>query len=267
MSTNGRQIWNPRCERPDGLVVPVPIDPAGRSGPTKGQARGPGWRQTSAGLYVPSDVDGSLVEQRILEQGRRLRRGGAVTGWAALRWRGAAYFTGEKSDGSRLPVPLVLGRQPVRPDPRVELDLSTIPPTELTINGDLRVATVQRALFDVMRREPAPRMAVVAMDMVAAARLMSVDLMRVYILNKFAWTGVPRVRRALGLASNDSRSPMETLLRLVWILDATLPEPRCNVPVFSVDGQLLGYPDLFDEEVGRRRRVRRRLPQGARAAS
>lgn len=173
-----------------------------------------------------------------------------MTGWAALRWRGAAYFSGQDSDGTRTPVPLVVGRQPVRADPRVTLDLSQIAPWERTNTGGIRVVTVQRALFDVMRRERSLRLAVVAMDMVAAARLMSVGLMRVYILNRFAWTGVPRVRRALALASNDSRSPMETLMRLVWTLDALLPPPRCNAPLFSSDGALLGYPDLFDEEAG-----------------
>ncbi len=222
----------------------------GVTGPTKRQASGSGWRQTSAGLYVPSDVDDSVVEQRIFEQGHRIRRGGAVTGWAALRWHGAAYFDGEGIGGVRLPVPLVLGRQPLRRDPRVDIDLSHIAPSERLVKGGLKVATVQRALFDVMRREPALRLAVVAMDMTAAARLISVQLMSFYILNRFAWTGVPRVRRALALASDESRSPMETLLRLVWILDAGLPAPLCNVPVFDRRGRLLGYPDLLDVEAG-----------------
>ena len=39
-------------------------------------------------------------------------------------------------------------------------------------------------------------------------------------------------------------------MRLVWVMDAGLPTPLCNEPVFSLDGQLLGYPDLFDPEAG-----------------
>jgi hypothetical protein len=39
-------------------------------------------------------------------------------------------------------------------------------------------------------------------------------------------------------------------MRLIWVLDARLPNPLCNRPVFSLDGELLGYPDLFDPEAG-----------------
>ena len=64
-----------------------------------------------------------------------------------------------------------------------------------------------------------------------------------------AWTGVPLVRRALALAIDDSRSPMETLMRLIWVLDALLDPPVCNQPV-QPGRALLGYPDLFDVESG-----------------
>src|SRR3712207_878710 len=51
-------------------------------------------------------------------------------------------------------------------------------------------------------------------------------------------------------ADEDSASPQETRLRLVWLLDARLPRPLVNQPVFSLDGVLLGYPDLLDKEAG-----------------
>ena len=82
--------WHPRTVRPSDLVTPVRQDPLGVDGPTRHQARGPRWRQTSSGLYVPADVR-ECPEQRILEQGCRIRAYGAVTGWAALRWYGATY--------------------------------------------------------------------------------------------------------------------------------------------------------------------------------
>lgn len=70
------------------------------------QARGPRLRQTSVGFDVPASVDG-VVEQRILEQGSRIRTFGAVTGWASLRWQGARFFDGSADAGEgRLPVPL-----------------------------------------------------------------------------------------------------------------------------------------------------------------
>jgi len=243
--------WSPSCELPPGLVRPRPIDPTGVNGPTKGQARGPGWRQTSSGLYVPAEVSDEVVEQRILEQGQRICSHGAVTAWAALRWRGAAYFDGlAEAATSRLPVPLVVGRHRLRPDPRVEVSRDQIAPTELTWVAGIFCATVQRALFDQMRYAPSLRTAVVAMEMAAAARLISVRLMRMYVAQRSAWQGVELVRRALAIAIDTSRSPQETLMRLVWLLDAGLPAPLCNVPVFDLHGRLLGIPDLLDPVAG-----------------
>jgi hypothetical protein len=242
--------WSPRCRRPDNLVAPVPVDPTGERGPTKRQATGHHQRRTSSGLYVPSAVDAHVVEQRVYEQGHRIRSVGAVSGWAALRWRGAAYFDGLDSNGVELPVPLVVGNHPLQPDPRIRIDRSQIAPTERLCTAGIWVATVQRALFDVMRFSPHVRDAVVAMDMAAAARLISVCLMSQYVVHRSAWTGVPLVREALALATNDSRSPQESRMRLVWILDARLPMPLCNVPIFDLAGRLLAVPDLFDPVAG-----------------
>ena len=110
--------------------------------------------------------------------------------------------------------------------------------------------TVQRALFDEMRLSADLRAAVVAMDMAAAARLISVALMTRYVSFRRAWTGVGLARQALALATDDSRSPQETRMRLVWVLDAGLPAPLCNIPVFDLAGRLLGIPDLFDPVAG-----------------
>ncbi len=243
--------WNPSCTRPNGLVVPSRIDPAGELGPTRGQAAGPRFRQTSTGHYVPSDVDATVVEQRILEQALRLRTYGAVTGWAALRWRGARFFDGTTDGGTReLPVPLVVGRSKLRPDPRIVISEAQIAPSERTKVGGIWCATVQRALFDAMRWAPDVRSAVVCMDMAAAARLISVALMTRYVALRPAWTGVELVRDSLLLASDHSLSPPETGMRIVWVVDAGLETPLCNVPVFSRAGKLLGYPDLFDPVAG-----------------
>jgi hypothetical protein len=202
-------------------------------------------------LYVPTEVDSTVVEQRILEQACRLRSYGAVTGWAALRWRGASFFDGTTDGGTReLPVPLVVSRAKVRPDPRVDISEAQISQTERTKVGGIWCATVQRALFDAMRGASDVRTATVFMDMAAAARMISVRLMTEYVGKRPAWTGVEQVRAALRLASDDSRSPQETRMRLVWVLDAGLPAPVCNAPVFSRGGRLLGYPDLLDPVAG-----------------
>ena len=86
--------------------------------------------------------------------------------------------------------------------------------------------------------------------MTAAAKLISLRLFCSYVSARTAWEGVPLVRKALALASEHSRSPRETWMRLVWVLDAELRQPLCNVAVFDMDGRLLGVPDLFDAEAG-----------------
>ncbi|WP_155918133.1 hypothetical protein [Marmoricola sp. URHB0036] len=238
------------CHRPTDLVAPVAVDPTGRSGPTRHQAAGPRYRQTSPGLYVPSDTDSDVVEQRILEQALRIRGQGAITGWAALRWRGARYFDGTDGAGRLLPVPLVVGLGKLRPDDRVSISQAQIAPTEYARTGAISCATVQRALFDEMRWAHGVRAAVVAVEKVTAARMISVGLMRRYVQQRPAWTGVQQVRDALALAVNDSHSPQETLMRLVLVLDAGLPTPLCNVPLFDLNGRLLGIPDVFDPVAG-----------------
>jgi len=246
-----RHRWTPICERPAGLVRPVPIDPEGLVGPTRGQAQRGRFRATSRGLYVPSEVDSDVVEQRILEQSARIRRYGAVTGWAALRWRGANFFDG-LADGGRTvrPVPLVVGLAKLRGDWRIALSQEQLAPSERELVDGVWCTTVQRAVFDEMRAARSLREAVVVLDMAAAARLISVHLMGEYVAKRSAWTGVPRVREALLLASDDSRSPQETRMRLVWVLDARLPTPLCNRPVFDLRGNLLGIPDLLDPVAG-----------------
>ena len=79
--------WDLKCRFPAGLVRPVRVDPTGITGPTPHQARGPSWRRTSHGFYVPAGTGSDLPEQRILEasvqgfagqRGYRLGRGAAM---------------------------------------------------------------------------------------------------------------------------------------------------------------------------------------------
>ena len=199
---------------------------------------------------MPVDTDENVVEQRIFEQGSRITSYGAVTGWAALRWRGASFFDGTDGSGERLPVPLVVGDFRLQEDPRVAISRAQIAPTERTLIGDLWCATVQRALFDEMRFAGGVRGAVVAMDMAAAARLISVRLMTQLrrLPPSVDWRGSRCAGAAAGL--DHSRSPQETRMRLVWVVDAGLPPPLCNVPVFDCAGRLLGIPDLLDPVAG-----------------
>lgn len=248
----GELQWTPWCERPSGLIAPSRIDPDGERGPTRGQACGPGWERVAPRWYAPTDRP-ACVEQRIVDQACRLteRHGGAVTAWSSLRWRGAAYFDGLDQTGRlELPVPLLVGTGNLRSCAGSVLSKEQVAPGEREIVDGLPITTVQRALFDEVRRRRDVWGAVQAIDMAAAARLISVRLFWLYVLHRPAWEGVPLARKAIGLASDESRSPRETWLRLVWVLLAELPAPLCNRSVFDLDGHLLGIPDLFDPVAG-----------------
>jgi hypothetical protein len=199
---------------------------------------------------VPANVDGAVPEQRVAECVPLLPEGGAVTGWASLLMQGAGFLDGVAADGqTRRPVLLVVGpghSRRSRPGVRYLQDRVG----EVVWIRGIPCTPVRRALFDEMRLQPCVREAVVAMDMTAAAELVSIRRMESFTLSHPGWDGVPQVREALGLAHEGSVSPPETRMRLVWVLDAGLRTPLVNQPVFDRTGRLLGYPDLLDVEAG-----------------
>ncbi len=201
-------------------------------------------------MYVPSEVVGDVVEQRIVEQAGRIRSYGAVTAWAALRWHGATFFDGTAPGGLELlPVPLVVHSK-LRPDPRFTLTEEQLAISEWSWVHGLPVATEQRALFDEVRRIDGVREKANAISMAAAARLISVQLFNAYVAHRGPWTGIQGARDAGLLAVDDCRSPQEFRMYLVWRLDAELPMPLLNREVFDLDGNLIGIPDLLDVEAG-----------------
>ena len=235
------------------IVAPVRTDPTGVAGPTPDAARGRAWRRTSRGLYVPADVDGSGLDQRVAEAAAVLAPGdGGVTGWAALGWSGGRWFDGAPWGGGDLrPVALAIGGvRAVRPQHGIQTSEERLDPAELMTVAGLRVTAHVRSVCFEMRYAASERLAVVALDMAAFNDLASVDEVADYARTLNGWTGIPRCRAAIPKADENSWSPRETVMRLVWTLDAGLPRPRCNVPVFDYHGRHLGTPDLIDPEWG-----------------
>ncbi|WP_460841243.1 hypothetical protein [Nocardioides marmoraquaticus] len=209
-------------------------------GPTRGAAAGPRWRRSSPGLYVPAAVLTS-VEQGVHEQARRLPTDGALGGWAALRVRGAAYV-----DDADPRVPLVVARPAnLRPSPDHRLvRVRDMPPVE-HVHG-LPCVEAVAALLDVVRQQPDLRRRVVAIDMALAAGVVSQEQLESARRSR----GAAALREALPLVDGRSRSPLESWLRLVWVLDARLPVPLSNWPLFTLDDFPLGRPDLVCDELG-----------------
>jgi len=236
-------------ERPR-LFRPMRTDPEGRSGPTPKAARGTGYRRTSRGLYLPAAITDELPEQRIVEAAENLPDFGAVTGWAALRWRGARWFSGRRADGGLLPVPLATGYADILNQPGHLVNHERIGPDEIEQDDGLPVTSVLRSVYFALRHASGLRAAVVVADMTAFEDLVSIDELWAYALAHPGWTGAPQAREAIRLADENSWSPRETDCRLCWRLDAGLPAVLANHPIFDRAGRQLATPDLLDPVAG-----------------
>lgn len=244
-----RAAWE---ERPSGLVTPVPVDIAGSTGPTRNQAYGPRWRQTSPGRFVPVATSSTCLHQHILEQGSRIRSYGAVTGWANLRFRGARFFDGRSfpHPDEHAPVPLVTGPALLRPDPRVHLTREQLATGERELVGGIWLTSATRALFDEVRRHCLLREAVADIEVAVAAGLLSFVEFEEYVAQRNPWTGIGLAREAVALAGLGCWSRPEAKMALIWMLDAELDRPLCNVPIFDLGGRLIAVVDLFDPVAG-----------------
>lgn len=233
------------------LVAPVRIDRRGETGPTRAQARGLAWRSVHHGWYVPSYVESTDPCQRIVEASVLLPRAGGVTGWAALCWLGGRWFDGLDLDGvTELPVALATAGLHARPHRGVRMSEERCEPDDLLVVDGLRVTTAVRSTCFAMRHAASDDSAACVLDMAAYNDLVSIDELAAYVGAHRGLTGIPRCRRAIPLADENSWSLRESLMRRVWERQAGFPRPLCNVPVFDRSGALIGTPDLLDPVAG-----------------
>jgi hypothetical protein len=232
------------------LVVPCRRDPDGLLGPTIDETRGPNWRRCTWGRYLPTTVE-LTTEQRILEASGVLPAYGGVTGWASLHWQGAQrWFDGTNGDGSSRPVTLAVAGDDIRPQPGIVVCAERLDPRDLDIVDGLRLTTAVRSTCFEMRYASSEREAAKVLSMAAYYDLVSIDELSDYAARHSGWTGIPRCRKGIPLAEENCWSPAEVEMVLIWRIDAELPSPMCNRPLFDVDGRHIGTPDLVDVEAG-----------------
>lgn len=240
--------WALRCQHPADLVTPVSVSP---QGPTKQQARGPHWRRTSPGFYVPASLGTPSVEQRVLESVTRAHPAPVLTGWAALRWRGANLFDGIAPDGrSLLPVDLAV---PVpghlKPSPGIRWHRRVLKTPVTEVHGVPCVAG-EEAAWVAMSCASSWREATAILDGALAAGEVDLDLMEALIGRLRGHRWITRARLALAFAEPRTRSPAETAMRLVWQADAGYPRPLCNWPIADEHGVFVASPDLLCVKTG-----------------
>ena len=242
---------DPKCPRPDNLCWPLTV---GRrsTDPTWEVANGPRYDRLAHGYYASADRP-ECVEQRIIDAAARLHGDpgrGVVTAWAGLRWCGARFLDGVAEHGvGELPVEMNVSGSLLEL-PGTLITKRSMAPSETRVVADLPVASVQRCLFDEIVRRSDLWAAVQAIDMAAAAELISAWVFATYVGVCNSRTGAALARHAVSLAVDEARSPRETWMRLVWRLICGLAPPLVNQPLYDLDGRLIGVPDLFDPVAG-----------------
>lgn len=241
-----RHRWDPVAAR-------VPVVHPRRVGPglTADQARGGRWRRTGSGLHVPSDVDGQVPQQRVVEVAATLPPGGAVTGWAACLLAGAAWFDGVGRDGTTpLPVPVAVGhRGGVRRRPEIRVSFERLPEWEVWTRYGVRAARPERAVFDEMRAH-GEREALVVLESALAGRLTSLPRMVAYAAARRSARRRGVADWALARARGGARSPLEVRVRTLAEEDARWAPMEVNVMVEDLAGRRIGEVDAIDVEAG-----------------
>ena len=174
----------------------------------------------------------------------RLPAQGRVTGWAACRLHEANFFDGLARDGcTHLAVPVTIGaRGRIRHRAGLQVLYWDVPVRHHAIRYGLRTVSAAQATADAARLAGSFVEAVVVVDMMCAAEVVSIRQLRESELH-FA----PGV---LDEASEHARSPNETRCRIQCRF--ALPGVRwlVNCPIYDLSGRLLGIADLIDLEAG-----------------
>lgn len=249
---------------------PLSVVELEKRGVSRAVVRGPKWRRTSYGCFVPTDagtVDGVRTPlQRIIEASPLVPASGALTGWASAYLAGVTPLDGLDSETRKeLAVPICLGRDVGRKrkgewvfmrDGLPVEDVQTVklragePLLGQDVPLELRATKPDRAAFDGARAARDLGEAVAFIDACANTGWISLNSLTNYLSTRAGARRIAFVRQALGLADGAARSTWESRLRVFYITVARLPRPLVNVPVFDLDGRLLGIADLLDPEAG-----------------
>lgn len=171
--------------------------------------------------------------------------------WAAAYVLGVDWMDGlDPHTLAELPVDVIAADLRRRQPKTFGYQFTKVCDDDILVRDGLRVTSPFRTAFDGARWASSLEDAVVFVDSVTHFLDLAPSDFKTYVCDRPHWTGVEQAINAVGLASRDVMSPWETRLRLCWVLDAGLPSPLINVPIFDEYEQFLGIGDLFDPESG-----------------
>jgi hypothetical protein len=166
------------------------------------------------------------------------KREGIVTGVAASALHGAEWVDADS------PIELIFNC--TRPPSGVVTRHERIADDEFSRAGRLPTATPARTAFDLGRYLPRGK-AIERMDALMRATPFSNEEVLLLAKRYRGARGVRRLKDALPLVDGGAASLQETRLRLLFI-DAGLPRPTTQIPIFDHDGRLLRTVDMGWED-------------------
>lgn len=230
--------------------VPLRTAAALDQGVSAREIAGPLWQRLHHGVHVDGSLDAEDPDLRIAAVAAILPAGGAITGWAALRLLGADDLDGRTGAGGRAPVPVTVsvGRPGViRPRAGVRLDRTPLPDSDVVEIGGIPVTTpVRSCVYLAMNSTVETSTAFI--DLAARVRVVDVAQVRARISTLRGRQGVVRARTVADLIDGRSKSVPESVFKVVWVLEAGLPQPLVNRLLVDRFGVILGEPDLLDPE-------------------
>lgn len=203
---------------------------------TPAKLRGRTWRRLLPDVYINHEAP---LDHRVWcsAVGLILPAGGAIGGLSAAHLLGCDLLSAES------PVSIVVPRRAgARPPDRVSAHHTVLDPPDVTSIGGLPVTTPERTAFDLGRRL-GRRTAVMAFDVMLRQGVLDLGHVSDLARQRHWWPGTARLREVIRLADPRAESPMETILRLLF-LDAGLPAAQPQFEVYDARGRLIARVDL-----------------------
>jgi hypothetical protein len=188
-------------------------------------------------VYVPK-WDAPSLDDRILAAWLWSRRQAVVSGVAASALHGALWVDAE--------TPIELVAPSARPQRGLLVRNETLDNDEVMWVKQLPVTTVARTAFDLGRHLPR-RAALARIDALMRATPFSPEDVNLLAKRYRGTRGLRQLKELLPLIDGGAASPRETWLRLLFI-DAGLPTPTTQIPVYDGPGRFVAMLDMGWEE-------------------
>ena len=215
---------------------PFTLAEARRAGLTRRQLQGASWRRVGNSLYVRAALaDNPALLLAAIH--RHLPAGAAFSGQTAAWLHGLEL---PPCDPVEVTIPESCG---ISARAGMVVRRASLANQDVVERCGMRVTSAVRTLADVSRRLPLVD-AVVALDMALHREVVDLGQLHAYMTTHARRKGVAQLRQVIELAEPASESAMETRLRLL-LVQAGLPRPEAQVPLYDERGRFLGRPDLY----------------------